>query len=101
VAVVTEQLVVAADGEEKSLTRENGRSMIGWNAVHPCFILTKILGTVGKRRTKTNSLTHIWLATFIPHLGLQSVKTFWIMVQWSQLLGPVERLAGHCGEVGD
>ncbi len=101
VAVVTEQLVVAADGEEKSLTRENGRSMIGWNAVHPCFILTKILGTVGKRRTKTNSLTHRWLATFIPHLGLQSVKTFWIMVQWSQLLGPVERLAGHCGEVGD
>ncbi len=99
VAVVTEQLVIAADGEEKSLTREDGRSMIGWNAVHPCFILTKILGTLDKRgRTK---LSHTWLPTFIPHLGLQLVKTFWIMVQWPQLLGPVERLAGHYGEVGD
>ncbi len=42
-AVVTEQLVIAADEEEKSLSREDGRSMIGWNAVHPCFILTRII----------------------------------------------------------
>jgi len=96
---ITMQLHPRLDGEEKSLTREDGRSMIGWNAVHPCFILTKILGTLDKRgRTK---LSHTWLPTFIPHLGLQLVKTFWIMVQWPQLLGPVERLAGHYGEVGD
>jgi hypothetical protein len=62
----------------------------------------EILGTVDERgRTITNSLIHRWLPTFIPHLGLQLVKTFWIMVQWPQLLGPVERLAGHCGKVGD
>lgn len=62
----------------------------------------EILGTVDKRgRTITDSLTHRWLPTFIPYLGLQLVKTFWIMVQWPQLLGPVERLADHCGEVGD
>jgi hypothetical protein len=42
VVVVTEQLVIAADGKEKSLSREDGRSMIGWNAAHPCFILTRI-----------------------------------------------------------